>query len=119
MGAGDRCIRLLGVGWLTSGVQLQFNFLEIFEPLNFEIRNSDFSVVQNSHKFSGRKFETKGTTFLFGPTSNSLRIASYKFWNKFNFESSSNFKGVQTFRKKLKNSLKFHLLMIYLNIILH
>jgi hypothetical protein len=27
-------------------------------------------------------------------------IASYKFWNKFKFESSLNFKGVQTFLEK-------------------
>jgi hypothetical protein len=27
-------------------------------------------------------------------------IASYKFWDKFKFESSMNFKGIQTFLKK-------------------
>jgi hypothetical protein len=34
------------------------------------------------------------------PTSNSVKIASYKFWNKFKFESSFNFKRVQTFLEK-------------------
>jgi hypothetical protein len=37
---------------------------------------------------------------LFGPTSKSQRIASYKFWNKIKIETSSNFKGVQTFLEK-------------------
>jgi hypothetical protein len=34
------------------------------------------------------------------PTSNPLRIARYKFSNKFKFESSLNFEGVQTFLEK-------------------
>jgi hypothetical protein len=38
--------------------------------------------------------------FLFGQTSNSLRIASYKFWKLFKLKSSLNFKGVQTFLEK-------------------
>jgi hypothetical protein len=41
-----------------------------------------------------------GTTLLFGTTLNSQRIASYKFWNKIKIETSSNFKGVQTFLEK-------------------
>jgi hypothetical protein len=44
--------------------------------------------------------ETEGTTFLFGTTSNSQRIASYKSWNKFELESYLNFKGIQTFLQK-------------------
>jgi hypothetical protein len=44
--------------------------------------------------------ETQRTTFLFGTTSNFQRIAGYNFWNKFEFESSLNFKGIQTFLKK-------------------
>jgi hypothetical protein len=35
-----------------------------------------------------------------GTTSKSHRIESYKFWSKFKFESSLNFKGVQTFLEK-------------------
>jgi hypothetical protein len=46
------------------------------------------------------QLEIKGTTFLFGTTSNSLRISSYNFWNKFKFESSLNFRGVQTILEK-------------------
>jgi hypothetical protein len=41
-----------------------------------------------------------------GPASNSLGISSYKFWNKFKFESSLNFKGVQTFLQKSDKFLK-------------
>jgi hypothetical protein len=41
--------------------------------------------------------ELQRTTFLFDSTLNSQSIASYKFWNKFKFESSLNFKGIQTF----------------------
>jgi hypothetical protein len=48
--------------------------------------------------------ELQGTIFLFDSTSNSQMIASYKFWNRFEFESSLNFKVIQTF---LKNSFKF------------
>jgi hypothetical protein len=43
----------------------------------------------------------QGATLLFGSTSKSIWIASYKFWNKFKFESSLNFKLVQTFLEKL------------------
>jgi hypothetical protein len=44
--------------------------------------------------------ETQGTTFLFRTTLNSLRITSYNFWNEFKFDSSLNFKGLQTFLEK-------------------
>jgi hypothetical protein len=37
---------------------------------------------------------------MFIQTSKCHRIECYKFWNKFKFESSLNFKGVQTFLKK-------------------
>jgi hypothetical protein len=57
-------------------------------------------AVQNSPNYSSRQIETQGATLLFGPTSESLRIASYKFWNKFKFQFSLNFKGVQTILEK-------------------
>jgi hypothetical protein len=57
--------------------------------------------VQNLQNFVGQHIETHGTTFIFGSTSNSLSISSYNFWNKFKFESSLNFKGVQTFFGKI------------------
>jgi hypothetical protein len=37
---------------------------------------------------------------------NSLRITSYKFYNKFEFESSLNFKGIQTSLEKSDNFSK-------------
>jgi hypothetical protein len=69
----------------------------IFNLPKLEIRNGDLLYVQNLLNFAGRHNETYGTTFIFGPTSKSQRIASYKFWDKFKFESSLNFKGIQTF----------------------
>jgi hypothetical protein len=54
--------------------------------------------------FAGLQFETQGATLLFGPTPKSHCIGCYKFWNKFKFESSLNFKGVQNF---LENCDKF------------
>jgi hypothetical protein len=42
----------------------------------------------------------QGETLLFGSSSKSQWIASYKFRDKFKFESSMNFKGIQTFLKK-------------------
>jgi diketogulonate reductase-like aldo/keto reductase len=57
---------------------------------------------------------------LFGTTSYSQRIASYKFGNKIKIETYSNFKGVQGFLKKnLINSIKFYLPKIELMVILH
>jgi hypothetical protein len=50
--------------------------------------------------FSGGELGTQGANLLFGRTSKSQRIASYKFWNKIKIEISSNFKGVQTFLEK-------------------
>jgi hypothetical protein len=40
------------------------------------------------------------TTFIFGLTSKYQSIASYKFWDKFKFASSLNFKEIQSFLKK-------------------
>jgi hypothetical protein len=51
---------------------------------------------------------------MFDSTSNSPRIACYKFWNQFEFESSLNFKGIQTF---LKNSYKFPKILSWRDII--
>jgi cellobiose phosphorylase len=62
---------------------------------------------------------TKGETLIFGPTSKSQRIACYKLWNKINIEIFSNFKGVKSFWKNLINSIKVHLPMLDLNIILY
>jgi hypothetical protein len=73
---------------------------KIFKHLIFETRIGDFPDVQTLPKFAGRQLGTQGETFHFGPTSKSQRIASYKFWNKIKIETSSNFKGVQTFLKK-------------------
>jgi hypothetical protein len=72
----------------------------IFNHPNFEIRNGNLPDVQNTPNFVGIHFKKYGTTLLFGPTRSSLRISSYKFWNKFKFESSLNFKGVQIFLEK-------------------
>jgi hypothetical protein len=38
--------------------------------------------------------------------SNSQQKSCYKFWNRFKFESSMNFKGVQTFWEKSKKLSK-------------
>jgi hypothetical protein len=85
---------------LTSGPRLYFVISKIFNHPNFQIRNGNLPDVQNTPNFVGIHFEKYGTTLLFGPTRSSLRISSYKFWNKFKFESSLNFKGVQTFLEK-------------------
>jgi hypothetical protein len=82
---------------LTSGPRLHFIISMIFSHPNFEIRNGNLPDVQNTPNFVGIHFKKYGTTLLFDPTRSSLRISSYKFWNKFKFESSLNFKGVQIF----------------------
>jgi hypothetical protein len=76
---------------LTCGPSALFEFPMIFNHSNFEIQNGDLANVQKYLNFVGQWFETWGTTFIFGQTSNSLRIASYKFWNKFKIKSSLNF----------------------------
>jgi hypothetical protein len=81
-------------------VPAPFHIFKDFNHPNFEIRIGDLPDVQNSPKFAGRQFETYGTRLIFGPTSNSLNIASYKLWNKFEFQSSLNFEGVHTFEEK-------------------
>jgi hypothetical protein len=80
--------------------RLYFIISKLFNHPNFEIRIGVLPNVQNSPNFAGRQFETQGATLLFGPTSKSHWIASYKFWNKFKFESFLNFKRVQNFLKK-------------------
>jgi hypothetical protein len=65
------------------------------------------------------EYSSKMKFFSIGPTPNSQSITCYKFWNQIQFESSMNFKGVQTFLENLINSLKFHLQMIYLNMNLY
>jgi hypothetical protein len=60
--------------------------------------------------------------FYFSPTSKSKRIASYKFWDKFKFESSLNFKGIQTFLEKsdkLSKILSSHDILEYEFILTH
>jgi hypothetical protein len=95
---GDRCKPLKRPLRLTSGpgsfVIFKLNLT------NFEIQISDLHDVQSSPIFAGRQLEIQGATFLFDTTSNSLRISCYKFWSKFKFESSLNFRGVQTFLEK-------------------
>jgi hypothetical protein len=87
--------------------RLYFIISKLFNNPNFEIRIAVLPNVTNSPNFAGRHFDAQGETLLFGPTLKSHWIASYKFWNKFKFEYSLNFKRVQTFWKNLINSLKF------------
>jgi hypothetical protein len=62
----------------------------------------------------------KKTSFLFGPTSKSLWILNYKIQKqKFNLNLFSILKGCKPFGKNLINSVKFYLLMIFLNMNLH
>jgi hypothetical protein len=56
--------------------------------------------------FVGRHIGTQGATSIFVSSSKSQKIACYKFWEKFKFESSMNFKGIQTFLKKSNNFYK-------------
>jgi hypothetical protein len=56
---------------------------------------------------------TLWTTFSIGPTSNSHFILGYKFWNRFKFEYSLNFKGVQTLWEK---SRKISKILCWLNL---
>jgi hypothetical protein len=80
--------------------RLHFIFSKIFSHPNIEIQIGELFDVKNSPNFVGRQFKIWGTTLHFGPTSNSLRIATYTFWNKFKFECSLDFKWVQTFLEK-------------------
>jgi hypothetical protein len=80
--------------------------LKIFKHPIFKIRIGDLSNVQTLPNFAGRQLGTQGATFIFGATSKSQRIASYKFRNKIKIETSSNFKGVQTFLEKSDNFYK-------------
>jgi hypothetical protein len=66
--------------------------------------------------------ETEGATLIFGTASNSLRVSSYKFWNKFKFESFLNFKGTQTFLEKsdkFSKILSLHDTLEYESILTH
>jgi hypothetical protein len=78
-----------------------FLIFQDFQSSKFEIQISDLLDAETSPIFAGRKLETQGVTFLFGTTSNSLRISCYNLWKIFKFESSLNFRGVQTFLKKI------------------
>jgi hypothetical protein len=82
--------------------QLHFIISNLFSHPNFKIQISVLPDIQNSPKFAGQHFETEGATLLFGPTSKSLYIASYKFWIQFIFESSLNFRGVKAFLEKIR-----------------
>jgi hypothetical protein len=95
------------------------DFLKIFKHPNFDIRIGDLPDVQILPYFAGRQHGTQGAALLLGSTSKSHRIASYKFWDKFKFESSMNFKGIQTFLKNIINSIKFHIHILYSIINLH
>jgi hypothetical protein len=74
-----------------------FLFIKIFKHPHFDIQIGNLTDVQILPNFSKGQLEKEGTTFLFGTTANSQSIACYNFWNKFEFESSLNFKGIQTF----------------------
>jgi hypothetical protein len=78
-----------------------FLIFKIFKHPNFDIRIGDLPDVQILPNFVGQHLGTQGATLLFVSTSKSQRIASYKFWDKFKFESSLNFKGIQTFLNKI------------------
>jgi hypothetical protein len=99
--------------WLTSGPRLFSDFSRFSILQTLKSKSMTFPMSKLCQFLQVRQLETHGATFLFGTTSNSLRISSYNFWNKFKFESSLNFRGVQTFLEKVINSLKFPLHMIF------
>jgi hypothetical protein len=90
-------------------------------PLNIQIRfpnipgdfpntkNYQTSKIQRMIFLMSKKFQTypgcrknsKGTTFMFGPTSKFLSILNYKIQEKIQFETYLNFKGVQIFLGKI------------------
>jgi hypothetical protein len=86
---------------LTSWPRPFSDVFKIFKHPNFDIQIGDLPNVQISPNLSGRQLRIQGATLLFGSTSKSQRIASYNFWDKFKFESTLNFKGIQTFPKKI------------------
>jgi hypothetical protein len=105
-----RCLRL------TCGPEPFSDFLKIFKHPNFDIRIGDLPDVQISPNCAGRYLGTQGATLLLGSASKSQRIASYKFWDKFKFESSLNFKVIQSFQKKSDKLYKIpypHLILDY------
>jgi hypothetical protein len=74
-----------------------FLFIKIFKHPHIDIRIGDLPDVPILPNFAGRHIGAQGATSLFISSSKSQRIASYKFWDKFKFESSLNFKGIQPF----------------------
>jgi hypothetical protein len=86
--------------WLTSGPWLFSDFSRFSILQTLKSKSMTFPMSKLCQFLQVRQLETHGATFLFGTTSNSLRISSYNFWNKFKFESSLNFRGVQTFLEK-------------------
>jgi hypothetical protein len=90
-----------------------------FKHRHFDIRIGDLPDVQISLNFAHQQIGTQRATSLFVSSSKSQRIASYKFWDKFKFEASMNFKGIQTFLKKSDKLYKFHIRILYLIINLH
>jgi hypothetical protein len=59
-----------------------------------------FHCYKNSQTLHDARFEYFEKTFSIGSNSNSQHNPCYKFWNIFKFESSMNFKGVQTLWEK-------------------
>jgi hypothetical protein len=93
--------RSLGPSWAAGKWACHFSELfNIFKHLHFDIRIGDIPNVQTSLNFAGRQIGTQGATSFFVSSSKSQRIAGYKLWDKFKFESSMNIKGIQTFLKK-------------------
>jgi hypothetical protein len=78
--------------WQAGPATEYFNLSQNFKTnTNFVIQFGDLPDVQNSLNFAGQQIGTKGGTLLFGSSSKSRRIASYKFWDKLKFESSMKF----------------------------
>jgi hypothetical protein len=71
---------------------------EILVPHNTSHTRS--SKSKRYSRADPRQLGIQGEALLVGSTSKFQRIATYKFWDKFKFKSSMNFKGIQTFLKK-------------------
>jgi hypothetical protein len=81
---------------LTSGPWPLFYFSRFLNTQTFKSEMVNFPMSKLLHILQVNCLKHKEQLF-FVPTSKSQRIASYKFWDKFKFESSLNFKGIQTF----------------------
>jgi hypothetical protein len=100
--------------WQVGPTYLIISKNEFQIPLKFEIHNRRLPLLKKILKLCMRLDWRMLNYFSIGLTSNSQQHSCYRFWNRFKFETSLNFKGVQPSRKNLINSLK-----IFLDIIVH